>query len=78
MGAGHLEAGKPTHATARTDAKGSATFTLKQPGLWVLNAVVMDQPPEGRTDADWVSTWSSLSFDLAPTPVRDSAGPSRP
>ena len=60
--------GKTIRTTARTDANGRASFTLKQSGLWVINAVRMDRvdPKAGRTDVDWVSIWSSLTFDLAP------------
>jgi len=60
-------AGKTVRATARTDAAGKASFTLKQSGLWVINAVLMDRvdAKAGRADVDWVSIWSSLSFDIA-------------
>lgn len=62
------EGGKTIRATVRTDASGNASFTLKQPGMWVVNTVLMDRvdPTAKRTDVDWVSIWSSLSFDLAP------------
>ncbi|MBS0192286.1 MAG: DUF4198 domain-containing protein [Phycisphaerales bacterium] len=61
------DSGKTIRTIARTDASGKASFTLQQSGLWVINTVRMDRvdPKAGRTDVDWVSIWSSLSFDLA-------------
>lgn len=61
------DGGKTVRTTARTDASGKASFTLQQSGLWIINTVLMDRvdPTAKRTDVDWVSIWSSLSFDLA-------------
>ncbi len=61
--------GRTHRASARTDAAGRASFTLARPGLWVINAVAMDRA-EGklrRPDVDWISVWTSLSFDVAPS-----------
>jgi hypothetical protein len=60
--------GRTLRTVARTDAAGRASFTLRRPGLWVINAVSMDRA-EGklrRPDVDWISVWTSLSFDVAP------------
>lgn len=59
--------GKTERLTARTGSDGKASFILNRPGLWLVNAVRMDRA-KNRTDVDWVSVWSSLTFDLAAAP----------
>ncbi|HEX2837499.1 MAG TPA: DUF4198 domain-containing protein [Phycisphaerales bacterium] len=49
----------------RTNSNGEATFTLDHQGTWLIGTVRMDSA-DGSKDADWVSTWASLTFDLAP------------
>lgn len=62
-------AGSTVRMTSRTDDHGEASFTLRSPGLWVINVVLMDRvdPAANRADVDWISIWSSLSFELAPS-----------
>jgi uncharacterized GH25 family protein len=57
--------GKTLRTTARTDKDGRASFELKQPGVWLINSVRMARAV-GRTDVEWTSVWSSLTFDIAP------------
>jgi len=49
-----------------SDAHGLVTFTVDQPGLWMISLVHMI-PCAGCTDADWESFWASfvLSSPLA-------------
>jgi uncharacterized GH25 family protein len=54
--------------TARTDEAGRARFTLQQEGMWLIKAVHMVEAPAGA-DADWVSYWASMTFEL-----KDSSG----
>ncbi len=49
--------------TARTDAEGRARLKLPKGGAWMLAAVHMQPAPAG-VDADWESTWASLTFEL--------------
>lgn len=56
--------GQSLRLTARTSGDGTASFELHSPGLWLINAVRMKRA-EGRDDVDWVSVWSSLTFELA-------------
>ncbi len=65
-----VENGKTVRTTARTDESGSAAFTLHRPGLWIINTVVMDrvEATANRTDVDWVSVWSSLTFEMGAQP----------
>lgn len=49
----------------RTDAQGRANLLLDRPGIWLVTAVhLVPAPP--RANADWESTWASLTFELAP------------
>jgi uncharacterized GH25 family protein len=52
----------------RTDASGRAVFTLPHGGPWGLFAVHMVPatvlPAAERADADWLSYWATLSFEL--------------
>jgi uncharacterized GH25 family protein len=51
----------------RTNDQGLVTITLNQPGQWLI-ANVMMQPAKGnaKLDADWESTWASLTIDVQP------------
>jgi uncharacterized GH25 family protein len=49
--------------TARTDEAGRAHFKLHQNGMWLIKAVHMVEAPAGA-DADWVSYWASMTFEL--------------
>jgi len=51
---------------ARTDKEGRVRFRLLQSGPWLIKAVHMVPAPVG-SDAEWVSFWSSLTFER-PTP----------
>lgn len=53
--------------TARTDARGEAEFTLRDPGPWLIRAVRTQRRSDETGDlaADWESYWASLSFQLA-------------
>jgi uncharacterized GH25 family protein len=55
--------------TARTDEAGRAHFQLHQNGMWLIKAVHMVEAPEGA-DADWVSYWASMTFELKDGPGR--------
>lgn len=59
---------------ARTDANGRVQFQLQPAGRWRIAAVHMRPAPRGL-DADWVSWWASLTFEL---PAGESAGAPRP
>lgn len=50
-------------ATHRTDASGRAQFDIPGPGRWLLN-VVWTQRAEPSSEADFETTFSSLSFGL--------------
>jgi uncharacterized GH25 family protein len=52
------------HDSARTAPDGTVSFTVDHEGLWVLNAVVM-QEAQNRADADWESWWASATFEVA-------------
>ncbi len=47
--------------SARTDERGEVTFTLGEPGTWLLCAVHMER--SATESADWRSTWTSLTFE---------------
>jgi hypothetical protein len=55
--------------TARTDEAGRVRFKLQQDGMWLIKAVHMVEAPAG-TDADWVSYWASMTFELRDGPGR--------
>jgi uncharacterized GH25 family protein len=46
----------------RTDAKGEVAVPAAQPGEWLLSVVHMVACSD-RAEADWESTWSSLTFE---------------
>ncbi len=50
---------------ARTNGKGIATVNLDQAGEWLLSCVHM-VPSADREQADWESTWASLTFARRP------------
>jgi len=50
--------------TARSDRDGRVRFRLPRGGAWLIKAVHMIEAPAG-TDADWVSYWASLTFEMA-------------
>ena len=45
----------------RTDSRGEVSVPVAQAGEWLLSAVHMDPCPD-RSEADWESTWASLTF----------------
>ena len=47
----------------RSDAAGKVRFALPADGAWLIKAVHMTPPPL-RSEADWVSYWASLTFEL--------------
>jgi len=47
---------------ARTDPRGEVAVPVAQPGEWLLSVVRM-LPSAVRSEADWESTWSSLTFE---------------
>jgi hypothetical protein len=49
----------------RSDQDGRATFTIDEPGPWLVKAVHMVPAPAG-SNADWESFWASLTFEMAP------------
>src|SRR5262245_49498365 len=55
--------------TARTDDAGRARFKLDQNGMWLIKAVHMVEAPAGA-DADWISYWASMTFELKDAPGR--------
>jgi uncharacterized GH25 family protein len=54
--------------TARTDATGRVRLQLPRNGMWLIKAVHMMAAPAG-TNADWVSYWASLTFEMGATGV---------
>jgi hypothetical protein len=63
----------------RSDANGDVRLDVGAPGEWLVSAVHMlpasqTQHAPGTPDADWESTWASLTFArLAPDPARQRA-----
>jgi uncharacterized GH25 family protein len=49
--------------TARSDADGRVRFSVKDKGVWLVKAVHM-VPAPADANADWVSYWASLTFEL--------------
>jgi uncharacterized GH25 family protein len=47
----------------RSDQNGRATFTIDEPGPWLVKAVHMVPAPAG-SNADWESFWASLTFEM--------------
>ena len=50
-------------ATIRSDAKGRVRVPLSRSGVWLVKTVHMVPAPAGA-DADWESTWASLTFEV--------------
>ncbi len=46
---------------ARTDGDGRASFGIAERGDWIVHGVTM-APAEGDPQADWKSTWTSLTW----------------
>jgi uncharacterized GH25 family protein len=67
-----LPAGRPFDPTTRdsigiawsgrTDAQGRVTVPVPNAGEWLVSVVRMD-PCEDKDEADWQSTWASLTFE---------------
>jgi uncharacterized GH25 family protein len=49
-------------AEGRTDGEGLVVLRLPGPGEWLVSTVHMVPAAGGRGDADWESTWASLTF----------------
>ena len=62
------------YTVTRTDARGRARIALDRPGLWLLTAIHMQSAADG-SEADWRSTWSSLTFEVSSSPVFSGAAP---
>ncbi len=50
--------------SGRTDTRGEITLSMTQPGDWLLSTVHMVPCPD-HSEADWESTWASLTFERA-------------
>ena len=48
---------------ARSDANGRVSFRLPKRGVWQIKSVQMIPAP-ATSDADWMSLWASLTFEL--------------
>jgi len=55
--------------SARTGADGRVRFRLPSGGMWLIKAVHMAPAPAG-TNAEWVSFWASLTFQLPTTSAK--------
>jgi uncharacterized GH25 family protein len=51
--------------SARSGKDGRVRFALPRGGMWLIKAVHMVEAPAGA-NADWVSYWASLTFELKP------------
>jgi len=60
---GSLDRPKEPNTPLRTDASGEAGFTMPASGKWLLN-VVWGVPAPQPAEADYKTTFSSLSFGL--------------
>src|SRR5687767_13964998 len=49
--------------SARSDQNGRVTFTIDEPGPWLVKAVHM-VPAAAGSNADWQSFWASLTFEM--------------
>ena len=58
-----LHAGGERLAAIRSDGSGRVRVPLSRNGVWLVKAVHMVPAPAG-VDADWESTWASLTFEL--------------
>ncbi len=50
--------------TVETDANGEAEFALADRGRWYLRTVQMIAAPKDDPDVDWLSFWSTLTFEV--------------
>jgi uncharacterized GH25 family protein len=48
----------------RADREGRASFTIDEPGMWLVKAVHMVPAPK-ESNVDWESFWASLTFEIA-------------
>ncbi len=55
--------GNPEPRVVRTGPDGRAPIELTDSGVWLLSVVHMESA-QPRTDVDWLSTWSSLTFEI--------------
>jgi uncharacterized GH25 family protein len=60
--------------SARTDRNGRVQLRLPREGMWLVKAVHMVPAPAG-TDADWVSFWASLTFEMRDATARAGDAP---
>lgn len=60
-----LDADERPIETHLTDAEGRAAFTIPRPGSWLLN-VIWAKPILANRTADYITTFSSLSFGYPP------------
>ena len=51
--------------SARSDRDGRVSLRLPSAGVWLVEAVHM-VPVSGNPNADWRSTWASLTFEVPP------------
>ena len=60
----------PAHKQqARSDADGRVRFALSPGGMWLVKAVHMVAAPASTDgDADWLSFWASLTFEVRASP----------
>ncbi len=49
---------------ARTDTRGEVSVPVALPGEWLVSVIHME-PSSDRSEADWESTWASLTFERA-------------
>jgi uncharacterized GH25 family protein len=59
--------------SARTDSDGRVRFRLPRGGMWLVKAVHM-VPARPGDDADWVSFWASLTFEMRGSDARAGDG----
>jgi uncharacterized GH25 family protein len=50
--------------SVRSDNDGRVRLRLPRAGMWLIKAVHMIEAPAG-SDAEWISFWASLTFELA-------------
>jgi hypothetical protein len=64
--------------SGRSDAAGAVTIPVRQEGEWLVSAVHMQPCRHGKQgeQADWESTWTSLTFVRAAPPINSPASSS--
>jgi uncharacterized GH25 family protein len=55
-------------STVRTDARGTFTFAMLKPGVWLIKSVHMVETG-WLSRADWQSSWASLTFEVPAGPT---------